>query len=634
MCGIAGILFPSRSESSVGLPSLESMLNRIKHRGPDDHGTWTSADGNLFLGHRRLSILDLSANGHQPMIGPRGGVIVYNGELYNHTELRSKFSNEKLRSNSDTEVLLRCIEEEGEQALEKLNGMFAFAQWDHQRRTLLLARDRVGIKPLYYTTLGNIFAFASEIKALLVLPWVSAQLDEKALSNFLVFNHLQSPETMFKGISKVHPGHFMVVEDGKIKTYRPFWKINSAPSAQFESDVVKGLQDRLESSVRRQMVADVPVGVFLSGGVDSSGLVALASQRTSVPLKTYSVGFEGAPAYTELQYAREVSQRFQTEHFERVIKRNEIADFLPNIVDIYDEPLADATSIPIYFISELARQNGTIAVLTGDGADELFCGYRRWVRQVKALKLYRKLLATPQWARTFLRNSYGVVDSTSPRYEFLNQASHGHEVYWGAGGFKLSALQSILAPDYVKRLNDSSPYDQIRSARSKFKETFPGLLGKSEINWLCYYGFQDAVPNFYCHRADRMGMAHSIEIRVPYLDNEIVDFAFGIPPASKLDGGIPKAVLKRALEKDLPHDILYRRKMGFCVPVREWCTDIFLPYLDSRISHFCRETGIFQEAGLRRLIDETRAGNPNHAFSLWNLFFFIRWMDRWILKRQ
>jgi asparagine synthase (glutamine-hydrolysing) len=633
MCGIAGFcrLLEAEPDGNEAL-LIHRMMQALRHRGPDDSGVWMSSDRKVVLGHTRLSILDLSPNGHQPMLGADGSVLVYNGELYNFQALRQQFVAESLRSTSDTEVLLRCYEADGESCLQYLNGMFAFALWDPSRKRLLLARDRVGIKPLYYTTLSGVFAFASEIKALLALPWVSAELDEEALSCFLIFNHLQAPATMFKGIAKFHAGYRMVVDTSGIQSYEPFWKPRWDRETQGSDSELQALVLReLGDSVRRQMVADVPVGIFLSGGVDSSGLVALASRNTEAPLTTYSIGFAGAPRYSELDYARLVARKFKTKHIERVVRREELAEFLPQLVEIYDEPLADATSIPIYFISQLARSNGTIVVLTGDGSDELFCGYRRWVRYARVLPWYRRYLRTPALLRKIVEAAYRAVDNSSPRYELLSQAAAGHEVYWGAGGFKNSKRQSVLSANYLERLAGKEPYQSVCSSRRGFEAAFASQALLSDVNWLCYNGLTDALPNFYCYRADRMGMANSVEIRVPYLDNRIVDLAFSLPSTCKLNGGEPKWILKKAFEPLLPREVLYRRKMGFCVPIREWAGETFARYIDDHLASFCRETGLFREEGLREQLRRASAGDPYYAFGLWNLYFLMVWMRRWIL---
>ncbi len=632
MCGIAGFLKLGAGADFDNQALIARMNGVLHHRGPDDSGSWISADRTVTLGHTRLSILDLSPSGHQPMTGSSGSMLVYNGELYNFLALRKRFPAETLRSTSDTEVLLRCYEADGPKCLECLNGMFAFALWDGPRSELVLARDRVGIKPLYYTMLGGMFAFASEIKALLALPWVRAQLDEEALSDFLSFNHLRPPATMFKGISKFHPGHRMVVSAAGIKEYKAFWKPNWGPELDASDEELESLLLRkLEDSVRRQMVADVPVGVFLSGGVDSSGIVALASQVAREPISTYSVGFEGAPAYTELHHARLVAQQFKTHHTERVVRKEELAEFLPKLVEIYDEPLADATSIPIYFISELARSHGTKVVLTGDGADELFCGYRGWANQAKILPWYRAYLRSPSWLRKSARNTYGLFDQSSSRFELLRQAAAGHEVCWGAGGFRHESKRRILSPAYAARLASADCYPSVQAARRDFRSAFPLPAMQSDVNWLCHSGFSDAVPNYYCYRADRMGMAHSIELRVPYLDNTIVDLAFGLPGRLKLKNGEPKFILKAALASHLSHELLYRRKMGFCVPIREWAGETFTRYINENLETFCRETGLFNEQGLRRQVQSGVAGNSDYAFGLWNLYFLMAWMRKWML---
>jgi asparagine synthase (glutamine-hydrolysing) len=632
MCGIAGFI----KLGSVAVQDEENLILRmnrvLRHRGPDDSGSWISPDRRVAFGHARLSILDLSPNGHQPMMGRAESVLVYNGELYNFQDLRRRFPVASWRSTSDTEVLLRCYETDGVKCLEYLNGMFAFALWDSHSSELFLARDRVGIKPLYYTTLGGVFAFASEIKALLILPWVSAQLDEEALSEFLSFNHVRPPATMFKDISKFHPGYRMVVNASGIRTYEAFWKPNWGSEIEgTDEELQSKLLVELEDSVRRQMVSDVRVGAFLSGGVDSSGLVALASRVTSEPLTTYSIGFEGAPDYTEFEYARQVARKFKTNHVERVVQKEELEEFLPKLADIYDEPLADATSIPLYFISELARANETKVVLSGDGADELFGGYRSWASHVKLLPYYRKYLKCPSWIRQGARALYSHIDNSSKRYELLRQAACSHEVFWGAGGFRHEPKHGVLSSSYANRLHGGDGYQLVQEALANFRTAFPSEKMRTDINWLCYDGFTDAVPNYYCYRADHIGMARSIEVRVPYLDNKIVDLAFSLPSRLKLKHGEPKYILKAALEAHLPNEILYRRKMGFCVPIREWAGATFTRYIDDHLKAFCRETGLFDEQRLREQICTSSSGNSDYAFGHWNLYFLMAWMRKWIL---
>lgn len=406
------------------------MNRAVAHRGPDDAGVWSDRPRGIFLGHQRLSILDLSARGHQPMHGTDGSSIVFNGEIYNYKEIRKQFEPTSFHSDTDTEVLLRLHERDGLAGLTPLNGMFAFALWSPSSDKLFLARDRLGKKPLYYTTMNGIFAFSSEIKALLQLEWVKAELDEEALYHFLTFNKLSPPKTMFRGIQKFHPAHFMIVGRSGIEQYAPYWDVSyQAQAGTSEAFYCQQVDDRLRESVRKRMVSDVPVGAFLSGGVDSSAIVALMSEFASGPVRTFSIGFADAPAYDEREHAERIARKFRTDHHEKIVSRDEIVQFLPKIVEIYDEPLADATSIPLYFLSQMARATGTKVVLTGDGSDELFCGYGQWLRYAQVEPAYR-LIAGFAPFRAAAAGLARLLDANSPFFELLSRASRRQEFFW------------------------------------------------------------------------------------------------------------------------------------------------------------------------------------------------------------
>jgi len=633
MCGINGFYNYSKTLLPEGEALVKIMNETISHRGPDDCGIWSDEDQHVYFGHQRLSILDLSQNGHQPMISPKGTVIVYNGEVYNFESLKADLDDRSFFSETDTEVLIYLYEQDGYDCLHQLNGMFAFAIWDETRAEIFLARDRVGIKPLYYTTINGIFAFSSEIKALLTLPWVKAELDEEALYHFLTFNKTLPPQTMFKNIYKFHPGYKMVVGKNGIKLYEPYWEVSySNYSSLSREDLESLILSELERSVKNRMVSDVPVGAFLSGGVDSSAIVALMSKNTSAPIKTYSIGFQDAHDYDEIVYARKISEQFGTEHIEKVVTPQDIVGFLPKVVDIYDEPLADATSIPIYFISQLARENGTIVVLTGDGADELFCGYRNWMRYVKLYPYYHLFSKLPNFIKSSVANIYKLFDDSSPNYEIFSRAAKGQEFFWGgAGGFKESTKRLFLSSDYAHRMAKTDSYNKVLHYHRLFESIPQNGRILSDADWLSFMGLKNIVPNYYLYRADRLGMTHSIEIRVPFLDHGLVNLALSTPGKWKMCGGEPKYILKKSLERVLPANVLYRKKQGFCVPLHEWAGDIIIDYIEANLRDFCRDTGLFSEESLRRQIEKTKDGNTDHIFMLWNIYFLMSWFRKWIL---
>ncbi len=632
MCGINGLLSTTGAPLSEAAGVVEQMNQALCHRGPDDAGVWHDARRRLYLGHRRLSILDLSSAGHQPMLSERGPAIVFNGEVYNFQELKAELNGQPFFSETDTEVLLYLYERDGKRFLDRLNGMFALALWDPQKDELLLARDRIGIKPLYYTHQQGVFAFSSEIKALLKLPWVRAELDEEALYHFLTFSKVMPPRTMFKNIYKLRPGHAMTVGREGIKACEPFWEVTYTNyDAWSEDELEARLLRELRRSVEYRMISDVPVGAFLSGGVDSSAIVALMSERTDKQIKTYSIGFEDAPGYDELEHARAVARRFGTDHHERIVTPEDIRAFLPRVVEIYDEPLADATSIPIYFISQLARENGTIVVLTGDGADEAFGGYRGWMRYVRWYPHFRRFARAPAPLKRLAAKAYGAVDQSSPAYEMLSRAAQGQEFFWGgAKGFKESVKGGFLSDAYARRMEGVSSYAEMLYFKRLFEAAPKHGRPMHDVDWMCFLGLKSIVPDFYLYRADRLGMAHSIELRVPFLDHDLVNYALSLPGRLKVAGGEPKAILKKSLEQVLPREVLYRRKQGFCVPLEEWAGDIMIDYLEAHVPAFCRETGLFDEEAMLRQVRAFKSGNTNHTTPLWNMYFLTAWFEKWL----
>lgn len=631
MCGINGFFNYSEIKIQEGFNRVAAMNQSVVHRGPDDSGIWTSPDDRIYLGHQRLSILDLSSAGHQPMKSPGGTVIVFNGEIYNYPELKEQFGAQRFRSQSDTEILLYMYERHGRQLFKYLNGMFSFALWDPITEEMLLARDRIGIKPLYYTIQNGVFAFSSEIKALLSLPWVKAKLDEEALYHFLTYNKVPPPYTMFENIHKVKPGHYLSVSKDGILRYEPFWEVALSNLDETDEESIRTrLLQELRASVKKRMLSDVDVGAFLSGGVDSSAVVALMRECHSGPIKTYSIGFKDAPAYDELSIARQVSDMYGTQHHETVVGPEDIREFLPRVVDIFDEPIADATSIPIYFLSKQASEDGTKVVLTGDGADELFCGYTAWARYARLYPYYRAYNVVPPPLKKLIANIYGAVNSTTPAYEILQRAAKGQEFFWGgARGFKESVKHRFLSLQYQEQTRSMNSYEPMMGYRESFDLLYKKGRKKSDIDWMCFLGVKNIVPNFYMYRADRLGMSQSIELRVPFLDHNLVNYALSIPGHMKVVGNEPKSVLKSALEPILPNDILYRKKMGFCVPLREWAGDIMLGYLDTNLSAFCKDTGLFNEQALQHYVTLGKQGNTNVTATLWNMYFLMTWVRRW-----
>jgi asparagine synthase (glutamine-hydrolysing) len=633
MCGINGIFNLNGTIIPDAEQLLQQMNDSIAHRGPDDHGKWVSRGKQVAFGHRRLSIIDLSPSGHQPMVDESGNAIVFNGEIYNYKEIKSQTgSSIRFHTDSDTEVLLRLYTKKQHETLKDLNGMFAFAYWEESTETLYLARDRAGKKPLYYCEFNGIFSFSSEIKALLTLPWVKAIPDEESIYHFLTFNQLPPTLTMFKGIHKLAPGHRMTINKGHIRNEQ-YWEISPEDwTLKSEKEISDSIYQTLEKSVAYRMVADVPVGAFLSGGVDSSAIVALMSRLNTTPVKTYSVGFKDQPDYDEKSYAHRIAEMFQSEHYEVNIDACDIANSLPLIIDSFDEPMADATCIPIYFLSKLAREKGTIVVQTGDGADELFAGYRAWLQYNRYYPLYHFYSKTPSF---FRHGIAGIINETkdeaSALRELFSRAAKSEEFFWGgARAFKESTKRSFLTDQFNTTTSTIDSYSIISHYRKEFEQLKHVHTWLKDLDWMCFLGFKFQIPSKYLYRMDRLGMANSIEIRSPFLDYHLINAAFSTPSALKIKNNEPKYILKKSLERLLPNDILYRKKMGFCVPLQEWAGDIMLDYMDEHLKSFTRNTGIFNEAGLQNQIEQIRKGNKAYTNQLWTIYFMMAWFKKWM----
>lgn len=633
MCGICGIFSFSGATIDGAGDRIAAMNEKQKHRGPDDSGYWHNTDGRVHFGHRRLSIIDLSPAGHQPMVSAKGNAIVFNGEIYNYRELKDKFlGGEGLHSASDTEVLLLLYEKLGPSFLDHINGMFAFAIWDAQQENLFVARDPSGKKPFYYTVQNGVFAFSSELKALLELPWVNRELDEEALYHFLTFNLLPPPFTMFSNIRKMRPAHTMVVDREGIKSYHPYWfPAYQDLSSSDETALTKKILEGLKSSVGLRMVSDVPVGAFLSGGVDSSAVVALISQLSPKPVKTYSIGFKEQPDYSELRFAESISKKFGTNHYEKIISSRDIVDFLPHVVDVFDEPMADATCIPIYFISQAARENGSVVVLTGDGSDELFGGYRNWIRYLKYYPLFRMMHAIPSFLRRINATLYSLYDDDSPVYEMLWRAAHDQEFFWGsARSFKESTKRKFLGPEFNTRIGDLDSSTIIRGYRRCFEEVTGGSRNRDYTDWMSYLGFSFSIPEYYLYRLDRLGMSQSIEIRAPFLDRNLVSLALSLEGRWKIHKGEPKYILKKSLEGLLPNEILYRKKRGFNVPLREWAGGMMISYIEENLRSFCNDHPQFSYRGLHYQLARLKKGDKKVTNKIWTIYFLMAWFKKWM----
>lgn len=631
MCGINGIFKISHSDLNLS-KHITAMNNKLSHRGPDDNGFWIDESEKLALGQTRLSILDLSSAGHQPMHDLSvNNTITYNGEIFNYNLLNKRFlKHEKFNSHSDTETLLKLYKKFGIEMLKHLNGMFAFALWDSEKEELILARDRSGKKPLYFTQMNGNFLFSSELKALFEIPWVKKDIDERVLYDFLTFNSVPTPNTMFKGIFKFKPGHYMIVTKNGIKTYESYndlkyRKLDFGSEEELEDMVF----DKLEESVKLRMISDVPVGAFLSGGVDSSAIVALMRQNTPNEIKTFTVGFENQPEYNELKYAEKISKRYNTNHFVKTVTPNDLLEFIPKITDIYDEPQADTTAIPIYFISQLAKQENIKVVLNGDGPDELFSGYSNYERYVKTYQYYKLASKAPQFIKKTSSFFIDKLYTGKPLSEMANRLVNNQDFYWpGAGGMKEGEKNNLISPDLKKRIKGHSSYNYVEQLKQDYNKFLDGQ--KSDyINWLCYSGYRQAITERFLFRADRLGMANSIEARSPFLNHEMVELALSIPGRYKIKNGVNKYILKKSLERILPNDILYRKKMGFNLPIREWANETIYNTVKEKFNQFNEDTNWFNKSEVFKQLELLKNGNNQYTNNIWTMYFLINWYKKW-----
>jgi asparagine synthase (glutamine-hydrolysing) len=627
MCGIAGFVARTTGRSDFDREGVERLVGEmcaaIRHRGPDDQGTWV--DDGVALGMRRLSIIDVSG-GHQPIHNEDETVwIVFNGEIYNFPSLRADLERlgHRFYTSTDTETIVHAYEQWGEDAISRLRGMFGLALWDTRSRTLLLARDRAGIKPMHFAEANGRLYFGSEIKSILCAPDVGRDLNLDALDHYLSFLYTPPDASIFQGVRKLPPGHLLIWRDGRVRITR-YWQIAASESfTGTETDAAEALAKTLAGAVESHLVSDVPLGAFLSGGVDSSLVVALMARASSAPVRTFSIGF-GEPEFDELQHARRVAQHFGTDHHELVVEPDGVA-ILDSLVQHFDEPFADSSAIPTWYVSQMARQHVTV-VLSGDGGDELFGGYDRYIPHPHVLAFDRYGSATmrrlagaaaerlPHGARgrNFLRHV-----ARDPRGRYLDAIRF----------FAADERPSLLTPDVRARLSAQTPEDRLAVHFDRYRQ----LPWASQM---MRFDSETYLPEDILTKVDRMSMAHSIESRVPLLDNEVIDLAMSLPAAFKIKNGRRKHILKEVAATMLPRDLLDRPKQGFAIPLGSWFRgELRELFADTLLSSRTLQRGFFQPAFVRRLIEDHVAGRRDHTLRLWQLVVFERW-HRLYVDRQ
>ncbi|MEO8904883.1 MAG: asparagine synthase (glutamine-hydrolyzing) [Polyangiaceae bacterium] len=620
MCGFVGVL---NLDDAPAQPELLSRMSReIAHRGPDDAGV--ESIGPCGLAFRRLAIIDLSAAGHQPMKSADGRfTVVFNGEIYNYRELRAELgaAGAQLRSNSDTEVLLHLFQRDGREMLQRLRGMFAFAIWDAKERALFLARDRVGIKPMYYLHIpGQRLYFASEIKAIIADPRVKRSVDPRALMQYLYFGHSSAPLTMFAGIEKLPAAHWMEAKGGQLSVRR-YWDVLDAASVADRgsaSHVVRGL---LGDAVTSHMVSDVPVGAFLSGGIDSSAVVALMSD-VAAPVHTFSVGFDVGGRYNELDDATRIARKFGAIHHQLTVSYGDAIEQIEKLVYHYDEPFADAAGLPTYLVSRFAREHVKV-VMSGEGSDELLGGYRRYVLESLANRIQsaspraRRVAQTvlSHWSqRRAVRRLMGFLNESPPaeRYgRFLAQMD------WGL-------VARLLRPEV---LDATDGYDPLW----KYKESFQRASHLDHVNRLLYTDFNGWMVDTYLEKVDKASMAVGLEARVPFLDHKLAEAAFRISGAEKIRGFVTKRPLKRALVGTLPIRTLVKPKHGFAVPLDEWFRGPLRSFVnETLLAPDARATEWLDADTIKEICRAHVAGTRANGTAIWILLNFELWLRQFL----
>ncbi|MCB2106398.1 MAG: amidotransferase 1, exosortase A system-associated [Rhodobacteraceae bacterium] len=630
MCGIVG-LFDAKDRASFDPNLIKAMSDAIAHRGPDGDGAF-NAPG-VALGHRRLAIIDL-AGGAQPMASEDGRtVVVFNGEIYNFQEIAADLSRRGciFRTHSDTETILHAWRVWGPACVDHLTGMFAFALWDQRDETLFLARDRVGKKPLYYSVTNDRYlAFASEIKSLRVWPQFDSTLDPHAIEDFLSFGYVPDPKSIYANVRKLPPGHTLIWTRGKSLSIKPYWNLDVAPAENLSmGEAIDALHAHLRRAVDRRLISDVPLGAFLSGGVDSSAVVSTMARSMTDPVKTFTIGF-GVDDYDETAYAREIASRYRTNHGEAIIDPSDIAqgvDTIDRLIDVYDEPFGDNSAIPTMRVCQEARKRVTVA-LSGDGGDEAFAGYRRYlwhVREQQVRSFVPSSIRVPFFST--LARIYPQIDS-GPR--FLRAKSTLRELSLSTADAYFNSV-AVIHDEPRFRLYTESFKNKLQgySAKEVIREHIGHCPDERPLIQAQYVDLKTWLAGRMLVKVDRASMAYGLEVRSPFLDHDLFQWATRLPGNLKLDGGNYKAVLKKALEPWVPHNILYRPKQGFTMPIGQWLRTEWRNVVREALNApALADCGVVEPREILNLAEEHFSGARNHDAVLWNILIFARFVSK------
>jgi len=638
VCGITGI-YNVDNPLKVSEKTLIKMRDTLIHRGPDDEGIYISKDKKVGFGFRRLSIIDLSKAGNQPMTNEDKTIwLVFNGEIYNFQEIKKDLEKKghKFHSKTDSEVVIHLYEEKGEECLKDLNGMFAFAIWDEKKKKLFAARDRLGIKPFYYYYKDGIFLFASEIKAILEHPEVKREPDKEGIFHYLTFACTPAPFTLFKNIKKLTPAHYLTLDaNGNLQTNR-YWSPIQNIQQYTEQDYINKTKELLKDSIEKQMVSDVPFGCFLSGGIDSSTNAVLMSQAMGKPVETFSISFKDLPKYDEFQYSRKIADTLGSKCYETVIGQKEFMEWLPKLAYQADDPNGDPVCFPVYYLSKLIRDSKVIMAQVGEGADELFCGYGTYMEFIRIYTKYWKYLEKlPKFIKKipyFFLNLILPKNKLTLHKEFFRRLAYNKPFFFGgANAFSAYDKQFLMSDSYKKEIPFDASDNLIKSIYNELKVTNYKL--QDFVQKMLYLELSIRLPELLLMRVDKMASAHSIEARVPFLDHRLVELAFSIPMHLKTKNKKTKYILKKAVEGIIPDKIINRKKQGFGAPTSEWMrkespisNDLLNIIRNSKI----KELNIFDYDYIEKLIFDHQNNLDDNSFKLWNLITLSLWYDKWI----
>ncbi|MBQ7955070.1 MAG: asparagine synthase (glutamine-hydrolyzing) [Lachnospiraceae bacterium] len=634
MCGICGFYKLNQNNQYIGEEYLSVMNEQMILRGPDGGNVWLEKDNRCGLGHRRLSIIDLSTSASQPMSNEDGNVVIaFNGEIYNHAEIRKEL--EEIgghvwkTDHSDTEMIIHAYEQWGLECIQKFRGMFAIALWDGRKEQFVLIRDRIGIKPLYYMIEDNVLTFASEIKAILKVRKAKPAINEKALYDYLSFLTTPCEQTLFDGIKKLRPAMYMVFDkNGNCREER-YWDVWDYTHPELykadDATISDAILSELKTAVKLRKEADVPVGVFLSGGIDSSTNAALFSEGDNAKVKAFCIGYDqDYESYkNENHYAKMMAEYCNAEYHERLLNQDDLFDFLPEMVRLQDEPIADPVCIPVYYVSKLARDNGIIVAQVGEGSDELFWGYTTW-------KTYLDLaIANDKPVPNFIKKiglaAIRAAGRGNRHYaEMLRRGVEKQPIFWsGAEAFYDYDKKRMISDDLRRKLGDYTSFEALRPTYDRYKEK---AWEQSHLNWMSYADLNHRLPELLLMRVDKMSMGVSLECRVPFLDHKFVELAMSIPQSKKTEGQISKTVLKKAVRGVIPDEIIDRKKQGFGVPVHDWFLGRLGVEMKKEVLNFANQTGLLNAAYIEKMFDDQA-----YAAKLWYLFNLALWWKEYIV---